>query len=430
MNMHSPVGNALLAIEGGAPVFGSGEGRFDWPLIDAQAEAAVVRQLHDSVSIYNRSGVFERFETDFAAYHDRVHALLVNSGTSALFSAMEGLGLGPNDEVICPTYTFFATISPIVHTGAKVVFCDAGADGNLDPSKLAELITPRTRAIFVTHMWGVPCDMPAIMDIARNHSLAVVEDCSHAHGAEITGRPVGSFGDIGAWSLQGQKIVTGGEGGILVTDNKEVYFRALAHGHYNKRCKSEIPADQPLAAFSTSGLGLKLRAHPLAIALAEDQFARLPQWLERKRAHAAYISEQLADIPFLRLPVFTDRQPSWYAYVMNYDAALANSVSLKAFVRALHAEGLIEADIPTSTGPIHDLPLFTRTPEVLPRLYTEPARRGGGDFPGAEAFYRTAFKIPVWVRDEDKPVVEGYVSGIRKVAAAVRSRPEVFGGAA
>jgi len=153
----------------------------------------------------------------------------------------------------------------------------------------------------------------------------------------------------------------------------------------------------------------------------------LPEWLERKRAYAAYFSEQLADIPFLRLPVFSDRQPSWYAYVMNYDADLANGVPLRSFVKALHAEGLVEVDLPISTGPIHDLPLFTRTHEVLPRLYGGPARRDHGEFPVAEAFYRTAFKIPVWVREQDRSTVEGYVKGIRKVAAAILERPKVFG---
>lgn len=415
-----------LAIEGGDPVLKNNEGNFVWPIIDENSVNAVVRQLGESVSIYNRSGVFERFENAFSQYHGRSKGLLVNSGTSALFSAFEALALRPGDEVICPAYTFFATVSPIVYTGATLIFCDADHNGNIDPNGIYELITDKTRAIVVTHMWGVPCDMPAIINISQQYNIPIIEDCSHAHGATIDDRKVGSFGEIAIWSLQGQKIVTGGEGGILLTDDETIYNRALLQGHYNKRCRNEIPQSFELSEFSTTGMGLKLRAHPLAIALAEDQFSHLDKWLEVKRKFAKEITEILSIFPFLKLPAFDDREPSWYAYVINYDTSRANGVTLQEFVEALHAEGLSEVDIPTSTGVIVDMPLFTKTEKIMPRLYSSAASKGHSDFKNARKFYETAFKIPVWAQEKDHELMLCYANGLKKVATAVLSNPEVF----
>lgn len=416
-----------LAIEGGEPTLAPGEGIFEWPIIDTQAEESVIKQLRASVSIYDRSGVFERFERKFSIYHSRIHALLVNSGTSALFSSFEGIGLQSGDEIICPAYTFFATASPLVQFGVSIVFADIDASGNIAANAIENLITAKTKAIVVTHMWGIPCDMPEIMDIAQRRRLLVIEDCSHAHGALVAGQVVGSFGDVAAWSLQGQKIVTGGEGGILTTNNSEIFYRALSHGHYNKRCKAEIPKEHHLSAFATTGLGLKLRAHPLAIALAEDQLARLDEWLQIKRKFSKIISHELKNIPFISLPIFHEKEPSWYAYTLKYNKKLANDVALSDFVRALHHEGLTEVDIPNSTTPIYNLPLFNRTHEILPRIYKKPARINMLDsFPMSELFYSSIFKIPVWARESDLQTVNAYIHGLKKVCQAVIEKPLIF----
>ncbi len=117
----------------------------------------------------------------------------------------EGLGLGLDDEVICPTYTFFATVSPLMSTGSHPVFCDCRMDGNIDPDEIIRNITPKTKAVIVTHMWGIPCEMDVIQEICLQNNLALLEDCSHAHGASYGGKKVGTFGTAAAWSLQGQK---------------------------------------------------------------------------------------------------------------------------------------------------------------------------------------------------------------------------------
>lgn len=415
-----------LAILGGQPTIEPESARFVWPRVTPEMEAVVLRQLHTTLSIYDKSGVFKEFEEHFATYHGIPYALLSNSGTSAIFSMFEGIGLGPGDEVICPTYTFFATISPIVYTGAMPVFCDCGPDGNIDPAEVAHNITPRTKAIIVTHMWGIPCEMERLVALAQAHDLWLLEDCSHAHGARYRDQLTGTFGDAAAWSLQGQKVISGGEGGILLTRHADIFHRALLQGHYNKRCKQELPEAHPLRNFASTGFGLKLRAHPLAIAIAHQQFGHLDEWLAQKAVFARRVVDELRAYPFLHQPQHPDRVPSWYAYVMQYVPEEAQNVTIETFVRALHAEGLVEVDRPTATGPIHNLPLFTQTYRAMPRLYYEDRARQPGQFPCAVSFHANAIKLPVWAFLDDEWIVERYIESIRKVADAVVHVPEQF----
>ncbi len=400
---------------------------FVWPPIDASTETAVIQQLHAAISIYNKSGVFEAFESNFAQYHGRKHALLSNSGTNAIYSMFEALALGQGDEIIAPAYTFFATISPIIHTGAKPVFIDCGGDGNIDAKKIEEKITPQTRAIIVTHMWGIPCEMDAIQELSKRHGIALLEDCSHAHGAKFKGKKCGEFGDMAAWSLQGQKIVTGGEGGVLLTDNEEYYYRAILQGHYNKRCKQEIPEDHPLRKFALTGMGLKFRAHPLAIAMANQQFANLDAWLNQKSIYANELTDVISNFGCLTPPNTKDRQPSWYAYVFQVEGDNPHGVSAKSLHAELQAAGLSEADLPTSTSPVYNLPIFTETQVIMPRLYKEPCVAGKQEFPEADKFYNQAVKLPVWAFETDRSIFNRYKDTLYKVLKqliGVRNMPQ------
>lgn len=140
-----------------------------------------------------------------------------------------------------------------------------------------------------------------IADFCKEKHIYLLEDCSHAHGAEIYGKKVGTFGDIAAWSLQGQKTVTGGEGGIILTDDKKMFNRVLLQGHYNKRPKSEIDKSDDLYKYYLTGMGLKLRAHPLAIAIADEQFGHLNDFLRTRNEYATRITEALKNTLSLRL---------------------------------------------------------------------------------------------------------------------------------
>ncbi len=408
----------MLAIHNGKPVIATDFQHYIWPRITKKVEAAVMQQLHQTLSIYNRSGIIEEFEQAFAIYHGKRYGLMSNSGTSALFSIYEGLNLQRGDEVIFPTYTFLATASPIIYTGAIPIFCDCKEDGNINPDEVEAKITAKTKAIMITHMWGIPCDMDPLLEIAQKHGIPLLEDASHAHGAKYKGRTVGSFGLASAWSLQGQKIISGGEGGIMLTDDKEIYYRATLQGHYNKRCKQEIDPKHPSYSFSLTGLGQKLRSHPLAVAIINQQFSHLEKWQAQRNKYAARFIEHFNRYPFLSMPNTEDREPSWYAFTMQYNEKLANGVPLKRFQEALHAEGLVEADRPGSTKPLHDLPLFTSPHVAMPRLYDEFIKQKGS-FANAEKYCQNALKIPVWSFADEKYIVEAYIKGICKVADAI-----------
>lgn len=413
-----------LAILGGPKTMMSDEPHYTWPRITETVKQTIMTQLEKGViSIYDRSDIFAQFEDTFVKYlgSQQPFALVQNSGTTALWSMYEGAGLGYHDEVIVPTYSFYGTYSPLMWTGATPIFCDAGTDGNIDPHKIEMLITPRTKAVVVTHMWGVPCDMPRISAICKQHGLLLFEDCSHAHGATIAGQKLGTFGDAAAWSLQGQKIISGGEGGIMLTRNPEIFYRALLLGQYNKRCKQQIAVDHPLYSYSLTGFGLKLRAHPLAIAMAHEQLSHLDEWIAQKQIYATMFSQALSKYPFITVPEYVG-QPAWYAYVLQYDAGKAG-VPIDLFERALKAEGLLEVDRPNSTRPNHSLPLFTNPHSALPQIYEEEAIRPQGAFPGADRFFEQAIKFPVWAFPDEEHIVCSYIEGIVKVAEVVYNDP-------
>ncbi len=406
-----------LAINGGKPVFDTKiKTHFPWPIISDSVKKAVLDQIDQDVSIYNRSGIFEEFEDKFAQLHNKKYALLTSSGTAALHSMFVGINLQPGDEVICPAYTFYATVTPLLQTGAIPVLCDADEeDGNIDPREIEKKITNKTKAVIVTHMWGRACKMDEIRAICQKHSLKLLEDCSHAHGGEYKGEKLGTFGDAAAWSLQGQKIITGGEGGIILTDNQEIYIKALLLGHYNKRCKQEIDVNHKYYKYAVTGMGLKLRAHPLAIAIANEQLSHLEEWKTQKQKYAKLLTDNLSSIPGIITPILKEGEsPAWYAYIIRYDSKQLNNLPVEKFFEALQAEGCVDADMPGSTCPLNTLPLFQTPGELFPE-YESKFGYSVGDFPKAEEFFQRAIKIPVWVNEADLPIVEKYIEAIKKV---------------
>ena len=389
---------------------------YTWPVLTEQTRNAVQQQLAESISIYDRSGIIEVLEKRLERYHGRNHALLTNSGTSALHSMYVGAGLQQGDEVICPAYTFYATVTPLFFTGAVPVLADCGPDGNIAPADIARRITSRTKAIVVTHMWGVPCDMREILRIARQHNLLVLEDGSHAHGASYCGQKTGSFGDAASFSLQAQKTLMGGEGGFLLTNNDDLFYKALLFGHYNKRCMKEIPQDHPLHAFAVTGMGLKLRIHPVAAAIANEQLETLDSVLEGRRTIARIMTQELDCLPGICVTSKDDavRQNSWYALVLQYEPEKLNGLPIEKFYNALVAEGGLELDRPKSTAPLNFHPLFQQPGQLFPCYHDKLAYRPG-DFPNAELFHANALKLPVWHDARDEPMARSYVSAFRKV---------------
>lgn len=404
-----------LALLGGTPAVTHDGPHFTWPPMTAGTVAAVTAQMSQSISVYDRSGIIADLEDALRDYHGCRRAVLTSSGTAALHSMYAACGLGPGDEVIVPAYTFFATVTPLLHVGATPVLAECDATGNLDPGDVERRITARTRAIVVTHMWGLPADMTLLSEVAEAHGLMLLEDGSHAHGASIDGRKAGTFGCAAAFSMNGPKPLSAGEGGFVLTDDEEIYHRVLLHGQYNKRCRNEIPTNHPLYPYAVTGMGLKLRIHPLAAAIAREQLPHLDAYLEGRAHVAEVLCRELGSLPGLVAPVLPDGvRASWYGLPLLYQPEELDGLGIERFHEALLAEGCREADRPGSTCPLNLLPLFQKPKPPLPN-YPGNLSYVPGNFPMAEAIWRNTLKLPVWHTEAQMALVHLYIQAITKV---------------
>lgn len=407
--------SSSLALLGGTPSVTTPGPHFIWPSIAEETTKAVTDQLAAGISIYDRSGVIEELEDALASYHGMRHAVLTSSGTAALYSMYAAVGIKPGAEVIVPAYTFFATVTPLLHLGAIPVLADCDENGNLDPKDVAERITDKTSAIVGTHMWGRPADVAALRAVAAEHGVMLLEDGSHAHGASVEGRKVGTFGRTSGFSMNGPKPLSAGEGGFLLTDDDEVYYRALLHGQYNKRCRNEIRSTHPLSRYAVTGMGLKHRIHPLAARIALDQLSQLDEYLDGRERTAKVMSEQLTELPGISTQKLTqDTRSSWYGFILQYRSEELDGLPIERLYEALRAEGCHELDRPGSTCPLNLLPLFQEPGPLFPEREGTFAY-APGDFPQAEAFHQRILKLPVWHREEDMPLVNGYIEAFHKV---------------
>ncbi|MFJ1758589.1 DegT/DnrJ/EryC1/StrS family aminotransferase [Kitasatospora sp. NPDC088134] len=413
-----------LALLGGTPEITRSGPHFTWPPMDNATEKAVLGQLRTDISIPGRSGVVADLENALQDYFGVRHAITTSSGTAALYAAYWAARIGPGDEVIVPAWTFHATASPLFHLRAVPVLCETTEDGNLDPARIEELITPRTRAVMVTHLWGRPAPMAAIRAVADAHELAVLEDGSHAHGASIDGQKVGTFGLASAFSLNGPKPLSGGEGGFVLTDDDDTYHRVITFAHYNKRAKTEIPKRHRLAPYAVTGAGLKLRIHPLAAAIALDQLGRLDVHLTGRAEIAAHLARELARVPGLHVePIPGGVVPSWYGLTMLYRPEELGGLPIEKFHDALLAEGATAYDRPGSTCPMNQLPLYQQPNLLFPGHPHSHRPYRPGMFPVAEHAHRHTVKLPVWHRSADLETAEAYVHAAVKVSDHYKELP-------
>jgi dTDP-4-amino-4,6-dideoxygalactose transaminase len=309
-----------------------------------------------------RGGPIAKFESRFSRLTKTPYAILMNSGTAALHSAYIAVGVKPGDEVLVPTYTWFASVTPILQCGATPVFCDIDPRTlTLDPDDVERRITPKTKAICVVHIWGNPAALDRFTAIARKHDLALIEDASHAHGATFNGRPVGSWGDVGCFSLQGSKAVSGGEAGVVVTNNPYHYDRMLALG-MNLRRQDHVTDSIDVDEMS---LGLKYRPHLAAAIMANSSLSRLGRLNQlRKRNHDILI-EELADCPAIEtIESYPGAQRAGYlAFALRYRPEHAGGWPREAFVRAAKAEGAcVDVDrytnVSSTSSLLHQCGLF------------------------------------------------------------------------
>jgi dTDP-4-amino-4,6-dideoxygalactose transaminase len=410
-----------LALYGGAPV-AADPPAYRWPVpAESDVEAVTAQTRRGELSYTGKEGSVARLEDAFAAYVGTEHALATNSGTSALHSAYFGIGLEPGDEVLAPTYTFLATVMPIFAVNAVPVLIDADArTGNIDPALLEAHITQRTRAIVVTHLNGYPVDIAAVLAVARKHGLRVVEDCSQAHGARCDGRPVGTFGDVAAFSLQANKLVPAGEGGMLLTSDRSIYERAVMLGHFADRAVEDVH-DPELSPIAYTAFGLNLRIHPLGATLALSALGRLEETITARAANFDLLDALLDGIPGIRPPARPAHmsRPVHYSYQPRYLAEELDGLPIDVFTRAVVAEG-VPLTRPKSP-PLHCLPAFGRT-DLGMRTYGHFGHQGAtyrtyapGDLPASEAYVAQALRLPAYT-DDVRPYIERIGAAFAKVA--------------
>ncbi|MCW7080886.1 MAG: DegT/DnrJ/EryC1/StrS family aminotransferase [Candidatus Methanospirare jalkutatii] len=270
--------------------------RISAPFLGEEEISAVERVLRSGR--LSQGANVEAFESAFADFIGVEHAIAVSSGTAALHIALLAAGIGEGDEVITTPFTFIATANAILFVGAKPVFVDVREDDfNIDVEKVKDAITERTKAIIPVHLYGQPCDMKAIADIAEDHNLHVIEDACQAHGAEFAGKKVGSFGTAGCFSFYPTKNMTTGEGGMLTTNSKEIAKKArmLRNHGSSARYMHEI-------------LGFNMRMTDISAAIGIEQLKKLPYFTKRRRENAEYLTERLKGIRGIVTPVVKERR--------------------------------------------------------------------------------------------------------------------------
>ncbi len=234
------------------------------------------------------------FEQRFARYCGSTYGVCTTSGTTALHLALASLGIGKGDEVVVPAFTMIAPVFAILYTGAKPVLVDSEPETwNMDVTQIEGKITPNTKAILPVHIYGHPCDMDPILEIARRYNLYVVEDAAEAHGAEYKGKRVGGIGDVGSFSFYANKIITTGEGGMIVTNREEVAEKA-------RRLKDQ--AYSPEKRFLHTDIGFNYRMTNIQAAIGLAQLERIGELVERRRENAHLYNELLKEVEGIRLP--------------------------------------------------------------------------------------------------------------------------------
>ena len=414
-----------LALLGGTPVVTAPAPQelFKWPILTQEdIDAAMDVVINNK---FSGTDITLKFQEEFAAWQGRKYALAFANGTMSLMTAMFAIGLGAGDEIICPTKTYWASISPAMNFGASVVFCNVTDMLTIDPDDIERCITPRTKAIMVVHYLGYPCDMDRIMEIANKHNLYVIEDVSHAQGALYKGRKCGTFGHVAAMSMMSWKVFSAGEMGMLVTDDKKIYERALAFGHYERNNEQNITESEELKDYFHISLGgIKGRVNQICPALGRGQLKHFDERCAEIRRAMDYFFDQLEGLPGIK-PIRVDRSEGshmggYYMPMAAFFPDQLGGLSVNRFCEAIRAEF---SDIfKASDGGnycLHKHKFF----QTFDLLNTgAPGRIAFSDRDVREddkylkpSETKFCFSVP-WFKHYDKEWIDLYASAFRKVA--------------
>ena len=397
--MSSPLASeSALALHGGVPVRATllPYGRQSIDDDDVQAVADALRSPW--LTTGPKVAEFERAFAGFVGAHE---AVAVSNGTAALHAAVYALGIGPGDEVIVTPMTFAASANCVVYQGGTPVFADVDPETLLiDPTKVAALITPRTRAIVAVDYAGQPCDYDALREIAVRHGLHIIADACHAVGGSDHGRAVGTLADLSTFSLHPVKHFTTGEGGLITTDNPDLARRMRLFRNHGITTDHRQREQQGSWIYEMVDLGYNYRLTDIQCALGLSQLGKLRGWVERRQAIAARYAIAFAELPAVRpLAVRPEATHAYHLYMVRFDLARLKADRATIF-QALRAEGI--------GVNVHYIPVH------LHPFYQQRFGTGPGLCPVAEAAYEELITLPIFPTMSDQDA-QDVVAAVGKV---------------
>ncbi|NUQ63090.1 MAG: DegT/DnrJ/EryC1/StrS family aminotransferase [Pirellulales bacterium] len=399
----APARGETLAVDGGPKaVTVSAGGATSWPHFGDEERKAV-----DAVVSSPGYGEIDAFEKDWKEHFQPPYCKAHMNGTSALISGLFGLNLPAGSEILVPSLDPWFGILPMRFFDLVPVFVDSKPRTmNFDLDDAKKRLTAKTRGIEVVHLFGLPCEMEAICDFAKEKGLVILEDCAHAHNASINGKYVGNWGQIGAFSCQGSKVLPAIEGGMANYENREYYERAATFGHYE--CPGRFPDDSKYRKYGT-GLGMKLRMHPMGAALARCQLRKIDAQTEMERSQHHELNARLCQLPgiYEQAPGPGVKRVYWAGNHLFLDPAKAG-MSRETAIKALSAEGVSISKFGYSVS--HRDVAF-REAEFWRHMPVIPDR-----LPGLEEIERTGISLPRFTRPVPE-LVDQYVKAFEKVWA-------------
>ena len=360
-----------------------------WPCFGDDEIEAVTKVLRSGEVNYWTGSEVTSFEKEYADYVGVKYGVALANGSVALELALEALGIGVGDEVIVTCYTFIASASAVVMRGAVPVMADIDPDSlNISADTVSAVISPRTRAIIAVHLAGMPCDMDPLLDLAKEYDLKVIEDCAQAHGATYKGHPVGSLGDVAEFSFCQDKIMTtGGEGGMLTTNDKAIWKKAWAYKDHGKSYDSVYHKKHPPGfCWLHDSFGTNWRMTEMQAAIGRVQLRKMPEWTAIRQRNAAMLTEGFAKIPALRvLNVPAEFGHAYYKYyVFVRPEKLREGWARDRIMNAVTAEGipcfsgscseiyLEKAFVQAGIGPGKRLPVAGKSGETSLMFWVHP----------------------------------------------------------
>ncbi|WP_455212380.1 DegT/DnrJ/EryC1/StrS family aminotransferase [Kaarinaea lacus] len=358
-----------------------------WPYYSDEEISAAVSVLRSGQVNYWTGDECRQFEQEFARFCNARYAVAVANGTVALELALRALGIGPGDEVIVPSRTFIASASCVVNCGAHPVFADVDpVSQTLTANTIQQVLSPRSKAIIAVHLGGWPCDMDAILELAHQHGLKVIEDCAQAHGAKYKGKPIGGLADAGAFSFCQDKIIsTGGEGGMLVTNDPLVWNNAWSYKDHGKSYASVYQKSHaPGFRWLHESIGTNWRMTEFQAAIGRVQLVKLPVWHASRKRNASILTRYFQSIASFRIQLPPENiEHAYYKYDVFVKPEMLNAEwNRDRILQAINDQG-----IPCYSGPCSEV--------YLEKAFAETSFKPATRWPVAKALGETTLTFLV-----------------------------------